>query len=118
MIRDLRDWIGRLRDAGELVEITVPVDPNLEITEITDRVSKRFGPALLFRNVIGSEFPVLINQFGSDKRMCMSLESDSLYVPGARIQELMDLQPPHGIVAKVKALGKLRELASYAPRMV
>ena len=67
MIRDLRDWIERLRDAGELVEITAPVDPYLEITEITDRVSKRFGPALLFRNVIGSEFPVLINQFGSDR---------------------------------------------------
>src|SRR5450631_1069438 len=118
MIRDLRDWIDRLRDAGELVEVTAPVDPYLEITEITDRVSKRGGPALLFHNVIGSEFPVLINQFGSDARMCMSLEVDSLDIPGQRIQELMDLQPPHGLVAKVKALGKLRELASFSPRMV
>ena len=118
MIRDLRDWIERLRDAGELVEITAPVDPYLEITEITDRVSKRFGPALLFRNVIGSEFPVLINQFGSEARMCMSLEVDSLEEPGVRIQELLDLQPPQGLVAKVKALGKLRELASFSPRMV
>ncbi len=118
MIRDLRDWIERLRDAGELVEITAPVDPYLEITEITDRVSKRFGPALLFRNVIGSEFPVLINQFGSDARMRMALEVDSLDEPGARIQVLMDLQPPQGLVAKVKALGKLRELASFSPRMV
>ena len=118
MIRDLRDWIERLRDAGELVEIAAPVDPYLEITEITDRVAKRFGPALLFRNVIGSEFPVLINQFGSAARMCMALEVDSLDEPGARIQVLMDLQPPQGLVAKVKALGKLRELASFSPRMV
>ena len=78
MIRDLRDWLDRLRDAGELVEITAPVDPYLEITEITDRVSKRVGPALLFRNVIGSEFPVLINQFGSERRMCLAFGVDSL----------------------------------------
>jgi 4-hydroxy-3-polyprenylbenzoate decarboxylase len=60
---------------------------------------------LLFHNVIGSDFPVLINQFGSDRRMCMSLEVDSLDEPGLRIQDLMDLQPPQGLVAKVKALG-------------
>ena len=118
MIRDLRDWMDRLRKAGELIEVTTPVDSHLEITEITDRVSKRFGPALLFRNVKGSSMPVLINQFGSERRMCMALESDSLDVPGERIQDLMDLQPPHGLVEKVKALGKLRELASFSPKEV
>lgn len=118
MIRDLRDWMDRLRKAGELIEVTTPVDSHLEITEITDRVSKRFGPALLFRNVKGSSMPVLINQFGSERRMCMALESDSLDGPGERIQELMDLQPPHGLVEKVKALGKLRELASFSPKEV
>lgn len=118
MIRDLRDWIDRLRKAGELIEVTTQVDSHLEITEITDRVSKRFGPALLFRNVTGSSMPVLINQFGSERRMCMALESDSLDGPGERIQDLMDLQPPHGLVEKVKALGKLRELASFSPKEV
>ncbi len=118
MIRDLRDWMDRLRKAGELIEVTTQVDSHLEITEITDRVSKRFGPALLFRNVTGSSMPVLINQFGSERRMCMALESDSLDVPGERIQDLMDLQPPHGLVEKVKALGKLRELASFSPKEV
>lgn len=118
MIRDLRDWMERLRKAGELVEVTTEVDPHLEITEITDRVSKTFGPALLFRNVKGSSMPVLINQFGSERRMCMALESDTLDGPGERIQELMELQPPQGLVEKVKALGKLRELASFSPKEV
>jgi len=118
VIRDLRDWIERLRAAGELVEVGARVDPHLEITEITDRVSKAQGPALLFRDVVGSDMPVLINQFGSERRMCMALEAEGLDAPGARIQDLLDLQPPQGLLEKVKALGKLRELASFSPRTV
>jgi len=115
--RDLRDWLDALRRAGELVEIAAEVDPHLEITEITDRVCKRFGPALLFKNVKGSAHPVLINQFGSERRICMGLRTDSLDALGARIENLLDLQPPQGLAAKVRALGKLRELASFMPRM-
>jgi 4-hydroxy-3-polyprenylbenzoate decarboxylase len=118
MIRDLRDFIEQLRKAGELVEITAPVDPHLEITEITDRVSKARGPALLFRNVIGSELPVLINQFGSERRMCMGLETPSFDAIAGRIQDLLELQPPQGLMDKVKALGKLRELASFSSKLV
>ena len=118
MIRDLRGWIDQLRKAGELVEITAEVDPYLEITEITDRVSKEFGPALLFTRVRDSDMPVLINQFGSERRMCMALESDHLDAPGERIQELLELQPPQGLVDKVRALGKLRELAAFSPKEV
>ncbi len=118
MIRDLRDFIDQLRKAGELVEITAPVDPHLEITEITDRVSKARGPALLFRNVIGSDLPVLINQFGSERRMCMGLETPSFDAIAGRIQDLLELQPPQGLMDKVKALGKLRELASFSSKLV
>jgi 4-hydroxy-3-polyprenylbenzoate decarboxylase len=118
MIRDLRDFIEQLRKAGELVEITAPVDPHLEITEITDRVSKARGPALLFRNVIGSDLPVLINQFGSERRMCMGLETPSFDAIAGRIQDLLELQPPQGLMDKVKALGKLRELASFSSKLV
>jgi 4-hydroxy-3-polyprenylbenzoate decarboxylase len=117
-VRDLREWIARLRSAGELVEVGAEVDPRLEIAEITDRVSKRTGPALLFRSVRGSEHPVLINQFGSPARIAMALGTDSLDALGARIQDVLDLQPPQGIVAKVKALGRLRELASFSPKTV
>ncbi|MDX6644885.1 MAG: 4-hydroxy-3-polyprenylbenzoate decarboxylase [Miltoncostaeaceae bacterium] len=117
MSRDLRDWLGSLRRAGELVEVRTQVDPHLEITEITDRVCKRFGPALLFSDVKGSSHPVLINQFGSERRICMALGTDSLDALGARIENLLDLQPPQGLAAKVRALGKLRELASFMPRV-
>jgi 4-hydroxy-3-polyprenylbenzoate decarboxylase len=115
---DLRAWLGRLRAAGELVEVGTEVDPRLEVTEITDRVSKRFGPALLFRNVRGSRMPLLINQFGSERRICMALGTDSLDALGGRVETLLDLQPPQGLVAKVRALGRLRELASFVPKVV
>ena len=61
----LSDFIDALRRAGELHVVRAGVDPHLEISEITDRVVKEGGPALLFRNVKGSEYPVLTNQFGS-----------------------------------------------------
>jgi len=117
-VRDLREWIERLREAGELVEVAARVDPRLEITEITDRVSKGGGPALLFTDVAGSELPVLINQFGSERRIAMALGTDRLDALGERIESVLDLQPPQGLVAKVRALGRLRELASFVPKMV
>lgn len=117
-MKSLRDWIATLEKAGELVRIDAPVDPYLEITEITDRVTKAGGPALLFTNVVGSRLPVLINQFGSARRMNMALGTDSLDALGERIETLLDLQPPQGVVAKVKALGKLKELASFSTKMV
>ncbi len=117
-MKDLRDWVKALEKAGELRRVTAQVDPALEITEIADRVSKAGGPALLFTDVAGSRLPVLINQFGTDRRMCMALGTESLDALGARIETLMDLQPPQGVVAKMKALGKLRELASFSSKMV
>ena len=117
-MKDLREWVKALEKAGELRRVTAQVDPALEITEIADRVSKAGGPALLFTDVAGSRLPVLINQFGTDRRMCMALGTESLDALGARIETLMDLQPPQGVVAKMKALGKLRELASFSSKMV
>ncbi|MEQ8833707.1 MAG: menaquinone biosynthesis decarboxylase [Miltoncostaeaceae bacterium] len=117
-MKSLRDWITTLEKAGELVRVTAPVDPHLEITEICDRVVKKQGPALLFTNVVGSTLPVLINQFGTRRRMEMALGTDSLDAVGERIDTLLDLQPPQGVVAKMKALGKLKELATTSTKMV
>ncbi|MCU0307075.1 MAG: menaquinone biosynthesis decarboxylase [Thermoleophilia bacterium] len=114
-MRDLREWVARLKAEGELVEVTAEVDPHLEITEIADRGMKGGAPALLFRTVRGSRMPVLINQFGSERRMAMGLGTESLDALAGRIEELIELQPPQGLVQKVKALGKLRELASFMP---
>src|SRR5688500_11412858 len=70
---DLREFITALEKRGELKRIRAEVDAELEITEITDRVSKQVGPALLFENVRGSSMPVLINAFGSRERMKIAL---------------------------------------------
>src|SRR6185437_1500260 len=71
---DLREFLAALEHAGELKRIAAPADPLLEIAEITDRVSKRGGPALLFENPAGyAGRPLLINQFGSRRRMAMAL---------------------------------------------
>ena len=66
------EWIALLERENELVRVTAEVDPELEITEITDRVVKSGGPALLFENVKGSRLPLLINQFGTERRMCLA----------------------------------------------
>ena len=76
----LRDFVKELEQAGELKRIKAEVSPNLEITQITDRVSKAEGPALLFENVEGSDMPLLINAFGSYKRMAMALEIGRAHV--------------------------------------
>ena len=66
--RDLGEFVKFLEDKGELLRISTPVSSELEITEIVDRVVKQGGPALLFENVDGSDFPVLVNTFGSERR--------------------------------------------------
>ncbi|GHU88372.1 menaquinone biosynthesis decarboxylase [Clostridia bacterium] len=72
-MKDLREFIAVLEREGQLKRISAPVSAELEITEIADRVVKRKGPALLFENVVGSDYPVLINAFGSQRRMSLAL---------------------------------------------
>lgn len=115
---DLRAWLRALEKAGELTRVRAEVDPYLEITEITDRVSKAGGPALLFERVKGSTHPVLINQFGSERRMCMALGVDRLDDVAERIADLIELQPPEGFGDKLRALGKLRQVATAGPKTV
>src|SRR2546422_9297284 len=99
---DLRAWIALLEREGELVRISAEVDPHLEITEINDRTVKAGGPALLFENVKGSEHPLLINQFGTERRMCLGFDAASLDEVGARLGDVLEMQPPQGLVETVK----------------
>ena len=108
---DLREWIDLLGREGELVEVTAEVDPYLEISEIADRVVKAGGPALLFRNVRGSSLPLLINQFGSERRMCLAFGVERLDELGDKVSSVLEMQPPQGIGDKLRALGKLKSLA-------
>ena len=92
--RDLKHFVDVLRQRGELKEISVEVDPVLEISEIADRVVKAGGPALLFTNVKGHRMPVLINAFGTMERMALALGAESLDAIAEDIAELLEPQMP------------------------
>jgi len=129
---DLREWIAALDRAGELKKIRTEVDPILEITEITDRVSKLpgkgsqptlcgapGGPALLLQNLKGyPNSQLLINQFGSSRRMNLALEVNSLDEVADRIRQFMDVKSPQGLLDKVKMLPMLAEMGKFFPKTV
>jgi len=116
--RDLRDFIRALEQHNQLKRIPFEVDPVLEITEFADRAVKQGGPALLFEKPKGSEIPVLINAFGSLRRMELALEVSSLEDVAARIAELLALEGPQGLLGKLKMLPRLAELGSFFPKRV
>src|SRR6059036_3012230 len=115
---DLRAWIALLEREGELVRVAAEVDPHLEMTEITDRTVKAGGPALLFENVRGSSHPLLINQFGTERRMCMAFGAPTLDDVARRLGDVLEMQPPQGLVAKVRGLQKLKSIADSRPKTV
>src|SRR5919202_1162035 len=115
---DLRAWIALLEREGELVRVGAEVDPELEITEIVDRTVKARGPALLFERVRGSEHPLLINQFGTERRMCLAFGVARLDDLGRRVADVLEMQPPQGLAEKVRGLKKLKSLADSLPRTV
>jgi len=108
--RDLREFIALLEQRGELIRVQAPVNPELEITEITDRVSKgkaEQNKALLFENVAGSEMPVLINAFGSARRMAWALGVDDLDELNCKLAAVIDLRLPQGLKATLDRAGDL-----------
>ena len=116
----LREFIDRLENENELVRIKDHVSPILEITEITDRVSKQpgGGKALLFENVEGSNIPVLINAFGSSKRINMALGVRDIEKIPNDIDKYLKIKPPSSLLEKVKLLPMLLEAAAFPPKMV
>jgi 4-hydroxy-3-polyprenylbenzoate decarboxylase len=114
----LRDWIALLEREGELVRVDAEVDPHLEVTEINDRVVKTGGPALLFTNPKGSTHPLLINQFGTERRMCLAFDAPSLDSVAGRLEEVLEMQPPQGLAEKVRGLKKLKSIADSMPKTV
>ncbi|HUF92583.1 MAG TPA: menaquinone biosynthesis decarboxylase [Candidatus Limnocylindria bacterium] len=118
---DLREFVAHLEKQGRLHRISVPVSRDLEITEITDRVSKQRGSAnvaLLFEQVEGSDIPVLVNAFGAEDRMCAALGVERLDDLGTRIAKLLDLKMPGTFADRLKKLGTLIDVARAAPRHV
>lgn len=116
--RDLQHFIKALEDEKLLKRITAKVDTELEITEISDRVMKSGGPALLFENVAGSKYPLLINAFGSYERLNIAFGVDSIEAIADEIKDLMEMSGYIGIINKVKSIPKLARLAFIFPRKV
>ncbi len=118
LARDLRDWIALLEREGELVRVSAEVDPALEVTEIVDRTVRAGGPALLFENPKGAQHALLINQFGTEKRMCMAFGVESLDDIAAKLGDILEMQPPDGLAAKVRGLRTLKSIADSRPKVV
>lgn len=118
--KNQQEFINALEKAGELIRIRTYVDPKLEIAEITDRVSKsgHGGKALLFENT-GYKFPVLMNAYGSERRMCMALGVNHLDDVARDIEGLFKLlsSPKEGMFDKLKMLPKLGQFASWMPKV-
>jgi 4-hydroxy-3-polyprenylbenzoate decarboxylase len=114
-------FIEALEKAGELVRIKTYVDPKLEIAEITDRISKsgNGGKALLFENT-GYDFPVLMNAYGSERRMAMALGVQHLDDVAKEIETLFKMltKPKENILDKLSLLPKLGQFASWMPKVV
>ncbi|MCM8774771.1 MAG: menaquinone biosynthesis decarboxylase [Candidatus Omnitrophica bacterium] len=118
MHKNLSQFLQALKEHHELHEVDALVDPCLEITEIYDRVVKQEGPALLFRNVLGSKIPLAINLFGSSARLQLALGVVSIEDISRRIEEFTQLNVPSGWWAKLQILPKLGVLDSLAPKRV
>ena len=116
--QNLQDFIQELDNAGELLRIKAPVSAYLEITQITDLASKSpgGGKALLFEDVLESQFPVLTNAFGSDRRVCMALGVPDLEALAARVQKFVQMEPPKSFGDTLRLLPMGLDLLRVIPR--
>jgi 4-hydroxy-3-polyprenylbenzoate decarboxylase len=118
---DLRDFIDQLEARSLLKRVQVEVDPYLEITEICDRALKQQGPALLFENVKGSEFPVLANLFGTPERVALGMgeeSTDALREIGKLLAFLKEPDPPKGFRDALEKMPVFKQVLNMAPKVV
>jgi 4-hydroxy-3-polyprenylbenzoate decarboxylase len=120
--RSLGEFLAALEARGDLVRVTRPVSRDLEITEVTQRVLRADGPALLFENVPGASMPVVTNLFGSSRRIAAALGAESVEEVAERVERLVHLRPPAGVLGAVRDLSgtieTLSTLRSLAPKRV
>jgi len=119
--QDLRDFIQQLEARGELKRIRTEVDPNLEMTEIADRVLRAGGPALLFENPKGSDIPLLANLFGTPERVAMGMGEESveaLREVGKLLAYLKEPEPPKGLKDAIEKLPVFKKVLHMSPKVV
>ena len=119
-LRNLRDFISLLEERGELIRVSAAVSPELEITEIVDRTVRSGGPAILFENVVGHEMPVVINLYGTHRRVAWALGVEDVEEIADRVRSLLSMakDPPEGLMAKASAAGQLLGIARSRPRTI
>ena len=117
-LADLREWVALLEREGELVRVTSEVDPYLEATEIVTRTVQAGGPALLFERPKGSTHPLLVNQFGTERRMCLAFGVDRLDDVATKLSDVLEMQPPEGLGEKLRGLRRLKSIADAPPTRV
>jgi 4-hydroxy-3-polyprenylbenzoate decarboxylase len=115
---DLQSFLDALERDGDLVRVSAPVDPHLEVTGIVQRVLRERGPALLFENPTRGRMPLAMNVFGTPRRMARALGVDDLDEVGARIAELLKPELPRGVGGLKDALSKVSQLRAVPPRHV
>ncbi len=119
--KSLNEFINVLETHNELIRIKQPVNPELEITEITDRISKSntHNKALLFENT-GKNFPVITNMFGSYKRICLALGVNNLNDIGKDLKSIFTeiSEPKKTFFDKLKLLPRLKEISSWMPKVI
>lgn len=119
--QDLRDFIALLEERGELKRIHQPIDPYLEITEISDRTLKAEGPALLFENVKGHDMPVLANLFGTPDRVALGMGQESVTAlrdVGKLLAFLKEPEPPKGFRDALNLLPTYKKVLSMSPKKI
>ncbi|MES0490959.1 MAG: menaquinone biosynthesis decarboxylase [Leptospirales bacterium] len=116
--KNLGEFIAYLKKSEDLIEIEDEVDPFLEVTEISDRAVKDGKEALLFNNVKGAKFPLVMNLFGAKSRMEAGLGVTDLNEIGDRIRKMFKLKPPKSFSEKIDLLPKLMEVTKFPPKVV
>ena len=119
-LKDLREFVDLLESKGDLCRVSAPVSCELEMTEIADRLVKSGGPAIIFENVAGHDTPVLMNIFGTHRRVAWALGVEHVDELTERAEKLLGLvkRPPSGMLDKMRTLGDLIGLSRTQPKMV
>ena len=118
MFQDLQGFITYLEQKGQLVRVSAPVSHELEITEIADRLMKSGGPAVLFENVVGKEFPLVIGLMATRQRMAWALGVQDLEDIPNRLRKLLDIKLGGGIFGLLSNVPKLKDLIALPPKRV
>ncbi|MCO4756669.1 MAG: 4-hydroxy-3-polyprenylbenzoate decarboxylase [Oceanospirillaceae bacterium] len=119
--KDLRDFIQMLEARGELKRIKQEIDPNLEMTEIADRTLRAGGPALLFENPKGYDYPVLANLFGTPERVAMGMGEETVHAlrgVGEVLAQLKEPEPPKGMKDAWEKLPVFKQVLNMGPKVV